>query len=364
VEPSRASIGTPVTFTLERAVDMAACGGQLRLFIDGRLVSAKGPVAVADGGTRVTFDLAYDDSTPELKTTWQQVVGLNRSAALAAGLAGQGPFAVADPLSIQARAELEKKEPKTPIERARLSGTSFAFDVSTARAVAFIVLGLALLLGFIRLATTSNILRNSELTSSTPGSTLYCFSLAKCQMAWWLFLTTFAVVFIWLVVGRFTMTGQVLVLLGISAATALGAVVIDAGRQAGTADAVNKATAEAATTTAAAAALAAAAPTVPGAPAAPLAALAAAQQSKITALAKDAWPPKSKGSFFKDILSDENGVSLHRFQIMAWTLVLGLYFVFEVLSKFEMPTLSTELLTLVGISNSTYLGFKFPERRG
>ena len=69
----------------------------------------------------------------------------------------------------------------------------------------------------------------------------------------------------------------------------------------------------------------------------------------------------SKG-FFKDILSDASGVSFHRFQIFAWTIVLAFIFILEVLAYLEMPEFSTTLLGLMGVSSGTYIGFKFPEQ--
>ena len=42
--------------------------------------------------------------------------------------------------------------------------------------------------------------------------------------------------------------------------------------------------------------------------------------------------------FVTDILSDTNGVSLHRFQIAVWTLVLGIVFVAQVFRDLSMPT--------------------------
>ena len=56
-------------------------------------------------------------------------------------------------------------------------------------------------------------------------------------------------------------------------------------------------------------------------------------------------------------------MTLHRLQIMLWTLALGALFVWEVWDHLAMPTFGTELLTLMGISSGTYLGFKIPERQ-
>src|SRR5262249_44334729 len=72
--------------------------------------------------------------------------------------------------------------------------------------------------------------------------------------------------------------------------------------------------------------------------------------------------PKSRG-VIRDILSDSAGtMGLHRFQIVAWTVVLGIIFASSVLTELSMPIFSPTLLTLMGISAGTYLGFKFPEK--
>lgn len=73
---------------------------------------------------------------------------------------------------------------------------------------------------------------------------------------------------------------------------------------------------------------------------------------------------KLKGEFeglFKDILSDANGISFHRFQIMIWTIDLGIIFVVEVYQSLAMPTFNTTLMGMLGLSAGTYLGLKIPE---
>ena len=69
----------------------------------------------------------------------------------------------------------------------------------------------------------------------------------------------------------------------------------------------------------------------------------------------------SKG-FVRDVLSDGGGYSFHRFQIFAWTIVLGIIFVSSVYNNLTMPEFSATLLGLMGISSGTYIGFKFPEK--
>ena len=69
----------------------------------------------------------------------------------------------------------------------------------------------------------------------------------------------------------------------------------------------------------------------------------------------------ASGNFLKDILSDATGVPLHRFQMLVWTVVLGIVFALQVYRNLAMMDFSPELLALQGISGGTYLGFKVPE---
>jgi hypothetical protein len=67
--------------------------------------------------------------------------------------------------------------------------------------------------------------------------------------------------------------------------------------------------------------------------------------------------------FFADILNDGESISFHRFQIFIWTIVLGSVFVWSVYRNMSMPEFDASLLTLMGISAGTYVGFKFPEKQ-
>lgn len=64
-----------------------------------------------------------------------------------------------------------------------------------------------------------------------------------------------------------------------------------------------------------------------------------------------------------DILTDANGISFHRFQMLAWTIVLVSIFLNGVFRTLTMPPLNPTLLALMGISAGTYLGFKIPEKQ-
>lgn len=68
--------------------------------------------------------------------------------------------------------------------------------------------------------------------------------------------------------------------------------------------------------------------------------------------------------FFIDILSDDNGISLHRFQNFVWTLIaisVYLYKVSMVRTGCVLPELSDTLLALTGISSATYLVLRAKE---
>ncbi len=65
--------------------------------------------------------------------------------------------------------------------------------------------------------------------------------------------------------------------------------------------------------------------------------------------------------FLLDILSDADGVSVHRFQLFAWTIILGVVFASAVLREVAMQVFSATLLGLMGLSAGTHLGLKIPE---
>jgi hypothetical protein len=68
--------------------------------------------------------------------------------------------------------------------------------------------------------------------------------------------------------------------------------------------------------------------------------------------------------FFTDILSDDLGISIHRFQHVVWTLVgvsIYLYKIGEVKTGCALPELSDTLLMLMGISSATFVAIRSRE---
>lgn len=185
--------------------------------------------------------------------------------------------------------------------------------------------GLALfLLVLIWLARRTRLLRDSS--PLTPEGKLPPYSLSRFQMAFWSFLIIAAYLFIWMITDELdTITGSVLALLGIGSSTALAATLIDKEKTTGSVTGGSDAPSPTA-----------AAPAVKGA--------------------------VSEG-FLRDVLSDNEGISLYRLQLFAWTLVLGIIFIDSVYEGLQMPQFNPTLLGLMGISSGTYLGFKVPESR-
>jgi hypothetical protein len=146
------------------------------------------------------------------------------------------------------------------------------------------------------------------------------YNLSLFQMGFWFFLVVAAYLFIWMINGELdTITDSVLGLLGIGTGTALASALIDKNKQ-------------------------------------PVA------STGTTAVPAEAGKPLESHGFLNDVLTDEAGnLSLHRFQLFVWTLVLGIIFCSSVYKNLSMPEFSATLLGLMGISSGTYIGFKVPE---
>lgn len=174
---------------------------------------------------------------------------------------------------------------------------------------------LCLIAALVLLARSTTLLRDHAERPDAP------YSLARVQLAMWAVLVFFGFVFIWLVLGRMNgiLNESVLVLLGISATTGLVATQM---------------------------------PTRSAAPAA-----AAGDPAPV------AEPPKSQ-SFFRDILYDGAGPTLPRMQMLAWSVLLGVIFVWNVLTGFTFTEFDTNLLIMLGIAGSSYVAFKPVETAG
>jgi hypothetical protein len=167
----------------------------------------------------------------------------------------------------------------------------------------WVILGFIALLffAFIRLARRTDMLRDESTAKVAP------FSLSRSQFAFWTVLIASSYTVIWVCTGDMPeLTGSTLILLGISSGTTIFAKIIDQNQSRRSSD------------------------------------------------------HESQG-FITDILSDEKGISIPRFQVAVFTLILGIIFISKVISNFEMPQFDDNLLILMGISNATYTGMKTTE---
>jgi hypothetical protein len=265
------------------------------------------------------------------------------------------------------------------------------FSIRTAPRMALVASALIILLMLIlciRLAVCSNLLRDTS-ASPNPGGR-HPFSLGLCQMAFWLFILAASFLFLWVVTGEYnTLTGSELALLGISASTGLAAVFIDQMkvpcetsvltfeelqernvqtiREAR--KAAERAWTEALQTLHSKRAQLSSAPDSVAAQKemADISAKADLLKQRVDELKEREryFSPLGRvRQFFLDLLQERDSVDFHRFQMITWTLILGLIFVIGVCQELAMPKFDATLLILMGISSGTYLGFKWPAVKG
>jgi hypothetical protein len=242
--------------------------------------------------------------------------------------------------------------------------------------IALLIITVTLIL-LLWLVTHTNIIREPGPPPTAGKRRPY--NLGRAQMAFWFFLIYASYVAIWLITGALdTITTSLLALMGISAGTALGEAMIDNGKDTAKTNRVNDLSAE---KVALEQSISETQPQLEAANEAASTAL--TDQSNRDALNRQLTDSRTRlgqieqqlrtlsaqqsatvsSGFLRDILSDSSGYSFHRFQIFAWTLVLGIIFMSSVYNSLSMPEFSPTLLGLMGLSAGTYIGFKFPEQK-
>jgi len=225
-----------------------------------------------------------------------------------------------------------------------------------------------MLVAFFKLARRSSLLRDPGPAKAASDTSKIPFSLGRVQMAFWFILVIISFLFIWVTTGQHdTISAQILTLIGIGTGTALGSALIDASKREENQSAVASLEAE---KSALPAEISQINQQLAGQPPnrteleAKLTTRLQRQQAAEGELtkARTALNPLESQQFFKDILSDANGITFHRFQLAVWTVVLGFIFCASVYRSLSMPQFSDTLLALMGITSGTYIGFKFPEQ--
>jgi hypothetical protein len=219
------------------------------------------------------------------------------------------------------------------------------------------------LIGLIALGVKSNMLRDNPSGESDPKAN-YPYSLGRFQMAFWFYLVIAGYLYIWLLTGQsYTPTGSVLTLLGISSATGFAAAIVDRTKSS---DATNKRLSLEIQKSALESRIREIEATHPP-DGSDLAKQILDKKDQLVQtnlqLASTPEPVASRSkNLLKDLFCDGDGVSFHRFQIIIWTIVLGIVFIKAVQSDLAMPDFDATLLGLMGLSSGTYIGFKFPEK--
>jgi hypothetical protein len=308
----------------------------------------------------VQFQLTRDRDNEDSKAEWKDVLkqsGVELPMDVTLGIVGDdGKTVYGSPTHVL-------KGAKVPEDR--FTFQRVPWDGWTATGI---ILLLAAFVFFIYLALCTPIIRDPAQPISPDG--LPPVSLGRCQMAFWFFLVAGAFFFLWLVTGRGdldTITDSTLVLLGISAGTALGSAFIQRKDQGGNTPApVVNYRADIAAAKERLLTLKNDRTRIPQPDNAGLLKANDDDTAKAMAALREsednlaAYRRANPHQFLTDLLSEDGkSVTFHRFQIVVWTLVLGVVFVSEVLTRLAMPTFSSTLLLLMGISSGTYIGFKF-----
>lgn len=195
------------------------------------------------------------------------------------------------------------------------------------------------------------------------------YSLSRAQMAFWFLVIIWASLFLWIATGSWHILNDTcLWLIGIGSATALGSALIAANpKTAGTDDyplvrqrgkklekfkteldqEIQKANTPVAGETQQ---------------------QTDARVKRLGALQKQKedlqrMPQTGPTRLLHDWLTDGDSYSFHRYQMLAWTLVLGVFFIIRVTSRWDLPTFDGITLALLGITSGTYLGFKLQQNQ-
>jgi hypothetical protein len=318
------------------------------LYLNGYAMAVEAPKF--SGPNRLRFLLTRDDKTKE---AWTKILG--------------GPSRS----EIDVDVALRYDNNLCPVDP-KVKKTTIPFQVFVRWVAVFWAIVLLLMIGgFWIAAIRTNIIRDT-VPPEPPQGKKRPYSLARTQMAWWFLIIIGSFIFIFAITQDWqTINDEALILMGIGTGTALGATLIEVTKQNNAESLVADQASEAAEVTkqnADLAALQAAEPPDPVAIETAKAALAQkqAELAKINIdLAKATaarFSPVSK-NFVDDLLTDANGANVHRFQMVGWTVVLGVIYLYGVWKLLALPGFNGTLNALLGISAGTYLGFKIPEKQ-
>lgn len=338
-----AGLGGAVTVPLE-GLDVWAKSGNdpntLRLVVMGRMLDGCEPILVNPEENYLNFRL---DLKPEDRDKWVNIFTETIRSGKYDVLLSVGQKGTNQPFQSRERLHLQVYPDYTVL-------------------VIFVLAAMFLVVLWLGYAT--DLLRDG-LPTEKGKRPITPLSLGKTQMAWWFYLVIATYVYIWIITGDYnTPNGSVLTLIGISSTTGLAATFLDRNK---TLDATKQRRAlevqEAALSSRVAQIQLGSPPT-----GSPLDQEMNQKQNQISEVHEQLArldpvpPPRVSQGFLRDLLGDESGISIHRFQMAVWTIILGFVFIRAVSQQLAMPQFDSGLLGLLGISSGTYIGFKFPEQ--
>jgi hypothetical protein len=170
------------------------------------------------------------------------------------------------------------------------------------------------------------------------------YSFSKSQLVFWTLIILSSFVYIWALTDDFNpINTTALILLGISSATsAAGSIINDRQEVAATSTPETEVTVTTPTTE-----VVTTRTEIPQ-----VQSVVAFLESRLT-----------NNGFFKDILSDNEGISIHRVQSFGFNIIYGIIFLKSVVLDYTMPTFGEVELLLLGISNGTYAFLKSSETK-
>lgn len=352
--PDSTGLGRHIEMTVQNLDKLLAEGrvspDSFVLFVDGRPLRDVPARLVGPTGTVLSAELKYTTASSE---AWlaafepiQKGLRIRGNVRVGVGYPSgrEAPWAAA-PVTLQF-------EPYS----------QFRFILTLAAILA--TLGLLLWLTF-----RHQLLRDASAPSELPLGRRP-FSLARAQAAAWFFAVFASFLYVRLVTRQFenVLNPQALLLLGLSIATQAASRAVDTSRRDSTQNTLDELRPQQAELDTQVQAMTTATRSLPATtdPAAKLA-LAATHASRTQELgsvsrriaqAEAVLRGSRSENFLLDLVSDGAGVSLHRVQMVAWTVVLIGIYLTEVYSTLVLPTLSATLVGLMGLSSVAYVSLK------
>lgn len=317
----------------------------LHLFLDDVELANVVAEPASDDASLLKVTLLVDHLDGDIRKAWVEVLNAARESSGAPMKASLGP-AGGIPFS---------------------SSATLGIEVYPRYTWAVVLFLAALVLALVVLGKRSALLRDAS------GVENASYSLAKHQMAAWFVVVIGAYLFVWMITGSFaSISTTALILIGISGATGLAAVTLDQSKRAEKRQLrddldLERREIEAFLEDSRTVARVRAAETAITAEATAFLEAMRGRRTRLDHLRAtieriDSAEPSRNRTWHLDLLSDENGVSLHRLQMAVWSTVLMAVFIRAVHTDLLMPEFDATLLGLMGISSGAYIGFKFPER--